>query len=216
MANFARLSGQVYLQADNLNWHLIEVYINTGIDLRTLTVDQTPIASPGSYDAYAIITADNALNYKFSLISGIDIEGSGFVTYDIAQTATGDAGITSLDLVANDGLYYPLNLVYITGQDYSGVQYSIGPQTLSPETGQAHPLVGYITGDPFTYISRMHQLTTGINTLYGFELEGIGYTGLSTFPLYQAQRILAQQANILTAQTSGYYHSQFFTGRKYF
>ena len=208
----ATLGGSGYFRADDGNWYLMGAYIDTGLDQKTVDIAQTPLTGPTYGDEFAILTADDGLNYKFSLVTGVDLDGSGYVGYDIAQTATGEVGVSGLNLIANDGFYYPLTLVNASG---TGILYEIGEQIPSAPVSSGS-LEGYITGSFETYVSRLHQLTTGINTLYGFELEGDSYRNMAVFPLYQAQRIMAQQANILTANQSGYYYTQFFTGRRYF
>ena len=74
----------------------------------------------------------------------------------------------------------------------------------------------YVSGDTTTFVSRMHQLPTGIGDMTNFEIEGHDYTGIPNFHVYKMQRIMHNTASILTQQTSGYVPSQFFTGRKHF
>ncbi len=73
----------------------------------------------------------------------------------------------------------------------------------------------YLSGNLTTFIPRLHQLPTGIYDLSQFEIEGLGYTGQTTFPKGQIQKIIKQTSYSVLG--SGWLLAEtFFTGHKYF
>lgn len=102
------ISGKLNLQADNNGWYLIGAYIDTGIDLKTIDISQS--SGVAGEDSYAIITANDSQNYKFSLVQ---ITGDGFtgITYNVDQTATGATAHPQIQISGNNTGLYNLNLV---------------------------------------------------------------------------------------------------------
>lgn len=102
------ISGKLNLRADNSGWYLVSAYIDDSISLKTLEISQTSGATGA--DQFAIITGDNSLNYKLSLVR---ITGDGYtgINYNIDQTSTGASAHPRFAITGNDNNAYYLDLI---------------------------------------------------------------------------------------------------------